>query len=105
MKQQKNSFHFINEFVKHHDLKDFSKVIASWRTSSNNETDCGILQLYFYRNLLNPIEINKRVNDNDLSKEGVETVLNGLFALVEDQKKNILQEYISLNNISFNWKL
>ena len=25
----KNSYHFINEFVKHHDLKDFSKVIAS----------------------------------------------------------------------------
>lgn len=65
----------------------------------------GILQLYFCKNIFNPIGSIKTVNDNDLSEKRVEIVLNGLFILVKDQNENILQEYINLNDINFKWKL
>lgn len=61
----------------------------------------GILQLYFCKNIFNPIGSIKTVNDNDLSEKRVEIVLNGLFILVKDQNENILQEYINLNDINF----
>ena len=59
---------------------------------------CGIFQLYFYDNLFNPDENNKIQNNTKLTRKTVETLLNELFVL-NDQNSNEqkIREYA--NNI------
>ena len=48
---------------------------------------CGIFQLYFYDNLFNPSEKSKIQNFKRLNKRTIETLINELFVL-DDQDTN-----------------
>ena len=48
---------------------------------------CGVFQLYFYNNLFNPNENSKIQNKARLNKKTIETLLNELFIL-DDQETN-----------------
>ena len=48
---------------------------------------CGIFQLYFHYNLFNPDENSKIQGNTKLTKKTVETLLNELFTL-DNQDKN-----------------
>ena len=52
-----------------------------------NSVTCGIFQLYFYDNLFNPNENSKIQGKARLNKKTIETLLNELFVL-DDQNKN-----------------
>ena len=57
------------------------------RVKNLNSATCGILQLYFYDNLFNPNKNSKIQNKARLNKKTIETLLNELFVL-DDQDKN-----------------
>ena len=57
------------------------------RVQELNSVTCGTFQIYFYDNLFNPDENRKIRNNKRLNKRTVETFLNELFIL-NDQNKN-----------------
>ena len=57
------------------------------RVQNLNSATCGIFQLYFYNNLFDPDENSKIQDKTWLNKKTIETLLNELFVL-EDQDKN-----------------
>lgn len=54
------------------------------RLQELDSSTCGIFQPYFYDNLFNPNENSNIQNDTKLTKRTVETLLNELFTL-DDQ--------------------
>ena len=54
---------------------------------------CGIFQLYFYVNLLTPLENSLIVNDKKLSKSTLEKLLNEIFYLDRDKNENLVEQF------------
>ena len=63
------------------------------RVQDLNSSTCDVFQLYFYNNLFNPDENSKIQSNNRLNKKTIETLLNELFAMVNQNKneKNMEQ--------------
>ena len=61
---------------------------------------CGIFQIYFFDNLFNPNKNSKIQNKKRLKQRTIETLLNKLVVL-DDQDKNevTIQQYVNENNI------
>ena len=80
--------YFIQAFGNKLKLGDFVNI---WnvedRVQELNSVTCGIFQIYFYHNLFNLDENSKIWNNKRLNKRTVETLLNELFVL-NDQNKN-----------------
>ena len=79
--------YFIQAFGNKLKLRDFVNI---WnvedRVQELNSVTCGIFQIYFYHNLFNLDENSKIQNNKRLNKRTVETLLNELFVL-NDQNK------------------
>ena len=84
----RNFFRFVQAFgIK---LK-VRNVVNIWmledRLQDLDSSTCGIFQLYFYNNLFSPNENSNIQNDTKLTKRTVETLLNELSTL-DDQDTN-----------------
>ena len=66
-----------------------------------NSVTCSIFQLFFYDNLFNPDENSKIQNKTRLNKRTIETLLNKLFVL-DDQETNVetIKQYAIKNNVT-----
>ena len=88
-----NFFHFIQAFGNKLKLRNFVNIrTVEDRVQDLNSSTCGIFQLYFYDNLFIPDEKSKIQNNNRLNKKTIETLLNELIALDnqnENKKKKI----------------
>ena len=83
-----NFFHFIQAFGNKLKHRDFLNIwMVEDRVQDLNSVTCGIFQIYFYDNLFNPDKNSKIQNKKGLNKNTIETLLNELFA-VEDQETN-----------------
>ena len=60
------------------------------RIQDLNSSPCGTFQLYFYDNFFNPNENSKIQGDTKLTKRTIETLLNELFSL-DNQDSNELK--------------
>ena len=60
------------------------------RIQDLNYSPCGTFQLYFYDNFFNPNENSKIQGDTKLTKRTIETLLNELFSL-DNQDSNELK--------------
>ena len=62
---------------------------------------CGLFQLYFYKNLFDPDENGKILNDEHLTKKTVKMLLNEIFSTNKNESEHNLaefaKEYISKN--------
>ena len=54
---------------------------------------CGIFQIHFYKNLFNPDENTKILGETKLKKSTVETLLNELFSLGNQENEIKMEEY------------
>ena len=87
-------FYFIKSFADFLKVSDFLNIWMLEDPVQNTETvTCGIFQLYFYENLLNPKADSKIQNDKKLTKKTVETLLNELFSLDIESNEKIIQQY------------
>ena len=56
------------------------------RLQDLDSATCGIFQIYFYQNLVNPIKTSKIQGETKLNKKTIETLLNEIFSM--DDKEN-----------------
>ena len=64
------------------------------RLQDLDSSTCGMFQLHFYDSLFNPNENSKIQNDTKLTKRPVETLLNELFTLDnQDSNKQKMEPY------------
>ena len=70
------------------------------RIQDLDTVSCGIFQIYFYDNLFNSDQNSKIRNKKSLNKKTVETLLNELFVL-NDQEQNeaIINKHADKRNI------
>ena len=73
---------FVQAFGNKLKLRDFVNIwIVEDRVQDLNSVTCGIFQMYFYDNLFNPNKNSKIQNKKRLNKKTIETLLNELFVL------------------------
>ena len=97
-----NFFHFIQAFGNKLKLHDFVNIwMVEDRVQNLNSVTCGIFQIYFYDNLFNPDENSKIQNKKRFNKKTIETFLNELFVL-NDQETNeaTIRQYANEKNIT-----
>ena len=83
-----NFFYFIQAFGNKLKLRDSVNIwIVENRVQDLNSETYGIFQLYFNDNFFNPDEKYKTLNKTRLNKRTIETLLNELFVL-DDQETN-----------------
>ena len=87
-------FHFVQSFGDKLKLRDFINLWVVEDIKDLDTVNCGIFQIYFYDNLLNPDQNSKIQNKKRLNKKTIETLLNELFVLNEqEQNEAIINEY------------
>ena len=71
------------------------------RVQNLNSATCDIFQLYFYDNLYNPNENSKIQGKTKLNKKAIETLLNELFVLDnQDKNEETIKQYAQNMGIS-----
>ena len=97
-----NFFRFVQAFGNKLKLSNFvNKWMVEDRIQNLNSVTCGTFQLYFYDNLLNPNENSKIQDKSRLNKKTIETLLNELFVLDnQDKNEQLMRQYARDNNIS-----
>ena len=80
-------FRFILAFRNKVKLRNFVNICMVEDRVQKDSRTCGIFQLHFYDNLFNPNENSKIQDKAKLNKKTIETLLNELF-LLDDQDKN-----------------
>ena len=97
-----NFFHFIQAFDNKLKLRDFVNIwMVEDRVQDFRSVTCGVCQIYFYDNLFNPDKNSKIQNKKRLNKKAIETLLNQLFVL-DNQETNeaTIRQYSNKENIS-----
>ena len=95
-------FHFIQAFGNKLKLSDFVNIwMVKDRVQDLNSVTCEIFQIYFYNNLFNPEENSKTQNKKRLNKNTMETLLNELF-VIDNQETNeaTIRQYANERNIT-----
>ena len=64
-------------------------------TSSN----CGIFQLYFYKNLFDPNVKSKIINHENLNKWTIEVIFNEIFPTDVNENEYVIQKYKDEHNL------
>ena len=81
-------FYFIQSFGNKLKLRDFVNIwMVEDRIQDLGSVTCDIFQIYFYDNLFNTDQNSKIQNETKRNKKTIETLLNELFVL-DDQDEN-----------------
>ena len=54
---------------------------------------CGIFQLYFYRNLFDPLKKSKTINDEKLTKNIIVKQLDEFFSMFDEQNEKVVEQF------------
>ena len=96
-----NFFYFIQAFGIKLKLRGFVNIwMLEDRFEDLDSATCGIFQIYFYENLLNPEENSKIQGNAKLNKKTVEILLNELFSLSDRENEIKMEEYADKLNIN-----
>ena len=90
----RNFFYFVQAFGIKLKLRSFVSIwMIEDRIQDLDSATCGIFQIYFYENLFNPDESSKIQGEIKLKKSTVETLLNELFSLGDQENEIKMEEY------------
>ena len=97
-----NFFRFVQAFGKKLKLRNFVSIwMVEDRIQNLNSVTCVIFQLYFNNNLFNLNKNSKIQDEAKLNKKTIETLLNELFVLDnQDKNEELMRLYATNNNIS-----
>ena len=95
-------FYFVQSFGNKLKLRDFVNIwMVEGRAQDLDSVTCGIFQIYFYDNLLNPDQNSKIQNKKRLNRKTIEVLLNELFVLDEQQQNEAtITEYANEHDIT-----
>ena len=92
--------HLMYEFGKLHNIDDEITAFSLDDQLQRIDTGtCGIFQIYFYYNLFNPLNDSKIVKHKLLTKHTIESLLNELFSLNQEQNEKLVQQFAQQHNI------
>ena len=96
-------FHLLAEFAKVNNLSnERTVVLVDDKIQEIYSDTCGLFQLYFYKNLFDPNENSKILNDEQITKKTVETLLNEIFSTNKNENERKVAEFAEEYNISKN---
>ena len=72
---------------------------GTWRSDTKNRDS----KMWTFLNLFFPDKNSKIQSFRKLTKEAIKTLLNKIFRLDQEQKKNIIQNYMNEKNIMLTW--
>ena len=87
--------HLVNSFGKHHNIKDEVKIHMVDDTLQITEDTCGLVQLYFYENLFNPLENSTIIQAEKLNKKTIEVLLNEILTTNKEENTNRVENICS----------
>ena len=88
-----NFFHLLQQFAKLKKTNDMSILILEQPVQNLTSTNCGIFQLYFYKNLLDPDEKSKIINHANLNKHTIEVIFNKIFTTDVDENAHLITKF------------
>ena len=90
----KNFFYFLQAFRNKLKLRSFVNIwMVEDRLQDLKSATCGIFQIYFYENLFNPKENSKIQGETKLNKKTVETLLNEIFSMDDNENEIKMEGY------------
>ena len=97
-------FHFIQAFGNKLKLRNFVNIwIVEDRVQDLDSSTCSIFYLLFYDNLFNSDENRKIQDKTKLNKKAIETLLNELFFLDnQDKNKQTIRQFAQDIGINYN---
>ena len=96
-------FHLLAKFAKVNNLSnEMTAVIVNDELQEIYSNSCSLFQLCFYKNLFDPDDNSKILNDKQLTKATVETMLNKIFSTNKKGNECKVAEFAEEYNISKN---
>ena len=96
----KDFFHLLSEFGKLKKQKKEMKIILLDDRLQELTTDtCGIFQLYFYKNLFDPVRDSKIIDDEFLTQKTVTTLLNEIFSTNKEKNEEEMKLFVRDNDL------
>ena len=93
----KDLFHLLSEFSKYHNVKEMTLYAVDDQLQETTSDTCGIFQLYFYKNLFDPLEDSQIIEHEKLTKQTIEKILNEILsrdkASNEEKMEDFKDEY------------
>ena len=96
-----NLFHLMEQFAKLKNSQCMNIIILENGVQDLLSADCGLFQLYFYKNLFNPEEQSKNLHHQKLTKNTLETLLNEIFFPDVDEINILLRSLMKNINCKF----
>ena len=96
----KDFFHLLSEFGKLRKQKKETKIIL-WDDQLQELTrdTCGIFQLYFHKNLFDPVRDSKIIDDEFLTKKTVTPLLNEIFLTNKETNEKEMKLFVGENDL------
>ena len=96
-------FHLLAKFAKVNNLSnEMTAVIVNDELQESYSNSCSLFQPYLYKNLFDPDDNSKILNDKQLTKATVETMLNKIFSTNKKGNECKVAEFAEEYNISKN---
>ena len=88
-----NLFHLMEQLAKLKNSQCMNIIILENRVQDLLSADCGLFQLYLYKNLFNPEEQSKNLHHQKLTKNTLETLLNEFFFPDVDENQYLIRKF------------
>ena len=93
-------FHLLSEFGKmKKQKKEMKFILLDDQFQELTADTCGILQLYFYKNLFDPVRDSKIIDDEFLIKKTVTTLLNEIFSTNKETNEEEMKLFFRDNDL------
>ena len=93
-------FHVLTEFANFNKVKNEIKLILVDDKLQKIYTDtCGKFQLYFYKNLFDPVKNSKILDHEHLTKRTIETLLNEIYTTDKDENERRVENFAKQSNL------
>ena len=88
-----NFFHLLQQFAKLKKTNDMNILILEQPVQDLTSSNCGIFQLYFYKNLFDPNKKSKIINHENLNKQTVEVIFNEIFSTDVNENEYLIKKF------------
>ena len=96
----KDFFHVLSEFGKiKKQKKEMKFILLDDQFQELTADTCGIFQLYFYKNLFDPVRDSKIIDDEFLTKKTVTALLNEIFLTNKETNEKEMKLFVGENDL------
>ena len=86
-------FHLLQQFAKHKKNNHLNILIFEQPVQDLTSSNCGIFQLYFYKNLFDPNKKSKIINHENFNKQTTEVIFNESFSTDVNENEYLIKKF------------